>query len=68
MYTFQVDKAFLVRDDVEVKLFTYLDGSLMINIYFNDITLTLNMDEMLAIEDNEVVTLHRDSENDSLYV
>lgn len=68
MYTFQVDKAFLVRDDIEVRLYTYINGMLMFNIYFNDITLTLNTEELLAIENDEVVTLHRDRENDSLYV
>lgn len=68
MYTFQVDKEFLVRDDVEIKFYTFIDGSLMVNVYFNDITLTLDMDELLSINDDEVVTLHRDSENASLYL
>ena len=68
MYTFQVDKEFLVRDDVEVSISTYVDGSLKIDLCFNDITLILNTEELLAIEGDEVVTLRRDSENDSIYV
>lgn len=68
MYTFQVDKAFLVRDDVEVRISTYVDGALKIDLCFNDITLILNTEELLAIENDEVVTLHRDRENDTFYV
>lgn len=69
MDTLQVDKAFLVRDDIEVRLFSHFDGLLMFNINFNDITLVLNMKNMLAIEGGEVVTLHRyNVSGKSLYV